>query len=172
MGTTARRSMLAGLAAVLLWAGLPSGAGAQSGAAFGWTPVGTVDPQHVSSADTQLVLYGVHAFTPNNVAFNPSVIPASVAQLVVPYVAVPDGNPHTYRLRFHLDTTAPAGTQYQLITPFGGGTETVNVSGGAVTLDFTVSVDLAGAGWRYWSLKNSGGHSWVFTKCEIDEQTP
>ncbi|WP_206068582.1 DMT family transporter [Nonomuraea composti] len=59
MSITARRSALAGLAAVLLWAVLPSGAGAsaQRGAAYGWTPVGTVDPQtvdpqHVISADT------------------------------------------------------------------------------------------------------------------------
>ncbi|MFI6736975.1 hypothetical protein ACIBI9_28955 [Nonomuraea sp. NPDC050451] len=172
MGTTARRSALASLAAVLLWAGLAPGACAQSGAATGWTPVGTVDPQHVASADTQLVLYGVHAFTPNNVAFNPNVIPASVAQLAVPYVRVPDGNPHTYRLRFHLDTTNATSTQYQLITPNGGGTQTANISGGALTLDFTVSVDLTGTAWMYWSLKNSGGHQWVFTKCEIDEQTP
>ncbi|MFI7642851.1 hypothetical protein [Nonomuraea sp. NPDC049400] len=91
-------------------------ADAQSGAASGWTPVGTVDPQHVTSADTQLVL---------------------------PYVRVPDGNPHTYRLRFHLDTT-----------------------------NATSSVDLTGTAWMYWSLKNSGGHRWVFIKCEIDEQTP
>ncbi|MGP4099026.1 hypothetical protein [Nonomuraea sp. KM90] len=172
MATTARRSLLASLAAVLLWAGLAPGAGAQSGTAFGWTPVGTVDPQHVTSADTQLVLYGVQAFTPNNVAFNPDVIPASVGQLVVPYVRVPDGNPHTYRLRFHLNTTNAAGTQYQLITPNGGGTQTANVSGGAITLDFTVSVDLTATAWMYWSLKNSGGHIWVFTRCEIDEQTP
>ncbi|WP_186403916.1 hypothetical protein [[Actinomadura] parvosata] len=172
MSITARRSALAGLAAVLLWAVLPSGAGAHSGAAYGWTPVGTVDPQHVISADTQLVLYGVHAFTASNAAFNPDVIPASASQLVVPYVRVPDGAPHTYRLRFHLNTTNAAATQYQLITPNGGGTQTANVSGGAIALDFTASVDLTGTGWMYWSLNNSGGHQWVFTSCEIDEQTP
>ncbi|NJP93090.1 hypothetical protein HCN51_27185 [Nonomuraea sp. FMUSA5-5] len=119
------------------------------------------------------MLYGLHAFTASNAAFNPDVIPASASRLVVPYVRVPGGNPHTYRLRFHLTTTTnAAATQYQLITPNGGGTQSANVSGGAITLDFTLSLDLTGTGWVYWSLKNRGGHQWVFTTCEIDEQTP
>jgi hypothetical protein len=31
---------------------------------------------------------------------------------------------------------------------------------------------LTGTAWMYWWLKNGGGHPRVFTKCEIDEQTP
>ncbi|MET7334930.1 hypothetical protein [Nonomuraea sp. NPDC005650] len=49
-----------------------------------------------------------------------------MARLVVPYARVPDGNPHPYRLRFHLDTTNATST-----------------------LDFAVSVGLTGTAWMY-----------------------
>src|SRR5262249_6429088 len=65
-------------------------------AATSLTLIGTVDPQHVYSAKTELVLYGVYAFDPSNVSFNQHVMPASIPQVAVPYVLVPDGNPHTY----------------------------------------------------------------------------
>ncbi|RJL35909.1 hypothetical protein [Bailinhaonella thermotolerans] len=139
-------------------------------AAAGWTPVGTLDPQHVTSADTQLVLYGAHAFTPNNVAFNPQVIPSTVNQAVLPYVRVPDGAPHTYRLRFRVSTNGVTSTQYELSG--ASGTQTATVAGGDATVEFLVTLDLAGTGWAFHSLKNTGGHAWVFWSCQIDEQTP
>jgi hypothetical protein len=136
-----------------------------------WTPVGTLDPQHVYSANTQLVLYGVHAFTANNVTFNQQVMPASIPQIAVPYIRVPDGNPHTYRLRFHLTTNGTTNAQYRLADNLGNEISTVTVAPGDTTIDFIVNVQLAGVGWKYWTLKNLSGNIWVFYSCQIDEQT-
>ncbi len=135
-----------------------------------WSLVGTVDPQHVYSAKTELVLQGAYVFDPSWVSFNPQQIPASVPQLVVPYVLVPDGNPHTYRLRFHLNTSGTMSSQYKLTDTYGY-SSTVTVPAGDTTVDFIVPVQFAGAGWEYMVLRNLSGTIWVFYSCEIDEQT-
>jgi hypothetical protein len=136
-----------------------------------WSPVDTLNPQHVYSANTQLVMYGVYAFTANLATFNQQVMPASIPQIAVPYIRVPDGNPHTYRLRFHLITHGTTNAQYRLGDPSGNEISTVTVAPGDATIDFIVNVQLAGVGWRYWTLKNLSGDIWSFYSCQIDEQT-
>jgi hypothetical protein len=134
------------------------------------TLIGTVDPQHVDSAKTELVLYGVYAFDPTNVSFNQHVMPASIPQVAVPYVLVPDGNPHTYVLTFHVNTAGTTTTQYQLTDTYGyQSTQTVN--DGVNTVSFTVPVHFSGAGWEYVVLKDISGDNWVFYSCDIYEQT-
>lgn len=135
-----------------------------------WTPVGTLDPQHVYPGNTQLVLNGVYAFTASTVTFNQQVMPASIPQIAVPYIRVPDGNPHTYRLRFHLTTNGTTNAQYRLADLYGY-ESTVTVAPGDTTIDFIVKVQLTGVGWRYWTLKNLSGDIWTFYSCQIDEQT-
>src|SRR4051812_41175381 len=61
-----------------------------------WSLVGRVDTQHIASTTTQLIIYGAQYVHPWFAAFNPRVIPASVQQIVVPFVKVPDGDSHTY----------------------------------------------------------------------------
>jgi hypothetical protein len=136
-----------------------------------WTPVGTLNPQHVYLGNTQLLLNGVYVFTAGNVQFNQQVMPASIPQTAVPYILVPNGNPHTYRLRFHLTTNGTTNAQYRLSDHFGNEISTVTVAPGDTTIDFIVNVQLAGMGWQYWVLKNLSGDIWVFYSCQIDEQT-
>lgn len=143
---------------------------ATASAATSLTRIGTVDPQHVYSATTELVLYGVYAFDPSFVSFNQHVMPASIPQVAVPYVLVPDGNPHTYVLTFHVNTAGTTTTQYQLTDTYGYHS-TATVADGDTTVAFTVPVHFSGAGWEYLVLKNISGDNWVFYSCEIDEQT-
>jgi hypothetical protein len=135
-----------------------------------WSPVGTLDPQHVYSANTELVLYGAYVFDPSWVMFNQQVMPASIPQIVVPLLRVPDGNPHTYRLRFHLKTNGTTNAQYRL-TDNHGYESTMTVASGDATVDFIVPVQFAGVGWDTLTLKNLSGDVWTFYSCQIDEQT-
>lgn len=143
---------------------------ATASAATSLTLIGTVDPQHVYSATTELVLYGAYAFDPSFVSFNQHVMPASIPQVAVPYVLVPDGNPHTYVLTFHVNTAGTTTTQYQLTDTYGYHS-TATVADGDATVAFTVPVHFSGAGWEYLVLKNISGDNWVFYSCKIDEQT-
>jgi hypothetical protein len=135
-----------------------------------WSPVGTLDPQHVYSANTELVMYGVFAFDPSWVTFDQHVMPASIPQIVVPYIRVPDGNPHTYRLRFHVKTDATTSTQYRL-TDQHGYQSTQTAAAGDTTVEFILNVQFTGANWEPLTLKNLSGDNWVFYSCQIDEQT-
>jgi hypothetical protein len=137
-----------------------------------WSLVGTLDPAHVASANTDLVLYGVYAFdgNPGYVVFNQHVMPASIPQVVEPYIRVPDGNPHTYRLRFHLNTGGTTSTQYKL-TDQHGYQSTQTVADGDTTVDFILNVQFPGATWEPLTLTNLSGDIWTFYSCEIDEQT-
>jgi len=139
-------------------------------AATSTTLIGTVDPQHVYSAKTELVLYGVYAFDPSSVSFNQHVMPASIPQVAVPYVLVPDGNPHTYVLTFHVNTAGTTTTQYQLTDTYGYQSTQV-VNDGVNTVSFTVPVHFSGAGWENMVLKDISGDNWVFYSCDIYEQT-
>ncbi|TQL99299.1 hypothetical protein FB559_4961 [Actinoallomurus bryophytorum] len=136
--------------------------------ATGWSLVGTLDPQHVYAPNTQLVLYGVQAFNSTYAGFDPKVIPASVQQVVVPYVRIPDGESHIYKLVFHLVTAGTTTTRYQLDaqTP-------VTVATGDTTLEFTYTTPTysKGAHWFTWSLGNVNNDIWHFHSCAIFEQT-
>jgi hypothetical protein len=61
------------------------------------------------------VLYGVYAFTPLVVNFNPKVLHPSLNQSAVPFYAVPDDDrSHTYKVVFHLATDVTTTTSYKL----------------------------------------------------------
>jgi hypothetical protein len=136
-----------------------------------WSLIGTLDPSHTLSATTGLVLYGAYTFDPfiSAVTFNQHVMPASIPQLVEPYIRVPDSNPHTYRLRFHLNTNGTTTTQYQLSDQHGY-QATQTVGDGGTAIDFTITVQFPGATWEPLTLRNLSGDVWVFYSCEIDEQ--
>lgn len=136
--------------------------------AAAWSLVGTVDPLHIINGNTQMVLYGVQAFNSFYAGFDPRVIPASVQQVVVPYVRIPDGNSHTYKLVFHLSTAGTATTRYQLDTQ-----TPVTVAGGDIALEFTYTTpaDPAGEHWYTWKLGNLDRNIWLFYSCAIYEQT-
>jgi hypothetical protein len=57
---------------------------AQIGQAATWSLVATLDPAHVQTTRSVLTLYGVYAFTPILVKFNPKVLDPSINQSVVP----------------------------------------------------------------------------------------
>jgi hypothetical protein len=135
----------------------------QSVPAATWSLVGTIDPQHVFSANVQLQFWGAYYFTANGVEFNPQVIPASVRQMIVPHVRVPDGNAHTYKLVFHLRPITT--TRYQL-----NDGAPVQVAAGATTVEFTDTVQFAHANWQYWTFNNANGDAWGFLSCDIYEQ--
>jgi hypothetical protein len=130
-----------------------------------WSLVGTIDPMHVFSANVQLQFWGAYIFTANGVQFNPHVIPTSVRQIIVPFVRVPDSNSHTYKLVFHLRTNGTTTTRYQL-----DNRAPVDVANGAVTVEFTDTVQVAHAAWWYWSVGNANGDPWDFFSCDIYEQ--
>jgi hypothetical protein len=133
--------------------------------------VATLSPAHPLSATTGLVLYGAYTFDPfiSAVTFNQHVMPASIPQLVEPYIRVPDANPHTYLLRFHLTTNGTTTTRYQLSDQHGYQT-TQTANDGSTTVDFTITVQFPGATWEPLTLTNLSGDIWVFYSCEIDEQ--
>jgi hypothetical protein len=174
-GSTVRRlaSILAlaalavGLQPVAAGAAVATGP-AEKVAAAGWTKVGTFDPTHVNSANTSLVLYGVYAFAPGFVNFDPRFIPASVRQIVVPNLVVPDDDVHTYKLVFHLATDVTTPTRYQLLdrTP-------VTVPGGDTNVEFvdTVQFHNGRASWKGWTLANVNNDHWLWYSCDIYEQT-
>lgn len=132
-----------------------------------WSLVGTVDPQHVYIPNkTQLVMYGVQAFNSTYAGFDPRVIPPAVLQVVVPYVRIPDGNSHTYKLVFHLFTAGTTTTRYQLDTRLP-----VAVAAGSVTLEFTqTTAPTDGPSWYAWSLGNVNNDIWHFYSCDLYEQ--
>jgi hypothetical protein len=148
-------------------------AGAASTVTATWSLVGVINPVHTVSATTGLVLYGAYSFDPFGPAyatFNQHIMPASIDQLVEPYIRVPDGSPHTYRLRFHLSTTGTTSTQYQLTDQRGYQSTMTIADGDAPTVDFVVSVQVPTATWEPLTLRNISGDNWVFYSCEIDEQ--
>lgn len=183
-GRTNKRSSLRHLAPILLLTAvtvglLPAAAGAAEvrsaaesdrqaapATTTGWSLVGTVDMQHIVAPNTQLIVYGAQYVHPWFAAFNPRVIPASAQQLVVPYVRIPDGDSHTYKLVFHLSTTSTTTTRFQLDnqTP-------VTAAGGDVTLEFThTTAPTPGPSWYTWNLGNVNDDAWRFYSCDIYEQ--
>jgi len=133
------------------------------------TLIGTVDPQHVYSGTTELVLYGVYGFDPSFVTFNQQLMPASIPQVAVPYWVVPDGNPHTYVLTFHVNTAGTTTTQYKLTDTYGYQSTQTVADGDNTTLTFTVPVHFSGAGWEDVVLKNISGDNWTFYSCKIEQ---
>jgi hypothetical protein len=130
-----------------------------------WSLVATLDPAHVQTSRSVLTLYGVYAFTPILVNFNPKVLGPSINQSAVPMYAVPDGTPRTYKVVFHLttDVTATATTSYKLNdrTP-------VTVADGDADLEFIETVQ--GPVWRGFALRNASNDHWLFYSVTIYEQ--
>jgi hypothetical protein len=131
-----------------------------------WVPFVTLDPAHVSQLPKgELLLFGVYAFTPDLVNFDPRRIPGSVPQAAVPTIVVPDDNAHTYKAVFHLTTDVTTTTSYQL----NGGTP-ITVAGGVTDVEFTVTFQQQ-KGWHNWSLRNANGDHWLFYRCDFYELT-
>jgi hypothetical protein len=136
-----------------------------------WSPIATLDPAHVQAPRSVLALYGVYAFTPILVNFNPKVLHPSINQSAVPMYAVPaDGRSHTYKVIFHLTTDVTTITSYKLNdrTP-------VTVAGGDADLEFIETIQGPSPGgpgiWRDWALRNANNDHWLFYSAKIYEQT-
>jgi hypothetical protein len=130
-----------------------------------WSLIATLDPAHVQTSRSVLTLYGVYAFTPILVNFNPKVLDPSINQSAVPMYAVPDdGRSHTYKVVFHLTTDVTTTTSYKLNdrTP-------VTVAGGDADLEFIETIQ--GPIWRSWALRNANNDHWLFYSVKIYEQT-
>jgi len=138
---------------------------AQPAAVATWSLVATLDPAHVQTPSSVLTLYGVYAFTPILVNFNPKVLPASINQSVVPQYAVPDDSAHTYKVVFHLttDVTASGTTSYQFRSQ-----PRVTIPIGDADLQFTETVNTRG--WHGFTLRNATDDHWLFYRCDIYEQ--
>jgi hypothetical protein len=137
----------------------------QSAPAATWSLVGTVNPQYPWSANVQMQIYGAYLYTATSVVFNQHAIPVAVRQTILPFVRVPDGNVHTYKLVFHLRTDSTTTSRYQLDnrTP-------VDAAPGDTILEFTDTVDLDNVSMWSWMLGNVSGDNWVFYSCDIYEQ--
>lgn len=151
-------------------AGLPSGLTpdnryTQGGTtpAVTWSLLATLDPAHVEAPRSELVLYGVYAFTPILVNFNPRVLGTTVNQSAVPMYAVPDAGPHTYKVVFHLTTDVTTTTTYRL-----NDRPPVTVAGGDADVEFTDVVQAQG--WHNWALRNASNDHWLFYSVKIYEQ--
>jgi hypothetical protein len=139
---------------------------ASSTTAATWSLVGTVDPQHVSLGNAQMIVYGAFLFTPNQVRFDPKAIPLSTMQVVVPYAMQPGPGTYTYKLVFHLLASTTA-TRFRLDnrTP-------VELAAGATTLEFvTDTFQTNQPSWPHWGLANANGDAWAFSSCDIYQQT-
>lgn len=115
-------------------------------------------------------MYGVYAFTPILVNFNPKVLDPSINQSAVPMYAVPaDGTSHTYKVVFHLATDVTTTTSYKLNdrTP-------VTVAGGDANLEFVETIQGPNPGspgiWRSWAPHNAKNDHWLFYSAKIYEQ--
>lgn len=128
-----------------------------------WSLAATLDPAHVQTPNSVLTLYGVYAFTPILVNFNPKVLDPSINQSAVPMYAVPDDRPHTYKVVFHLTTDVTATTRYKLNdrTP-------VTVAAGDADLEFTETITKQG--WHPWALRNANNDHWLFYSVKVYEQ--
>jgi hypothetical protein len=140
-------------------------------AAATWSLVATLDPAHVQASRSVLTLYGVYAFTPILVNFNPKVVGPSINQSAVPLYAVPaDGRSHPYKVVFHLTTDVTTTTGYGL-----NDRPPVTVAGGDSDLEFTETIQGPAPGspgiWRSWALRNSNNDHWLFYSAKIHEQT-
>jgi hypothetical protein len=136
-----------------------------------WSLIATLDPAHVQTSRSVLTFFGVYAFTPILVNFNPKVLHPSINQSVVPMYAVPaDGRSHTYKVVFHLTTDVTTITSYKLNdrTP-------VTVAGGDADLEFIETIQGPSPGtpdiWRSWALRNANNDHWLFYSAKIYEQT-
>jgi hypothetical protein len=143
----------------------------RSAPAATWSLIATLDPAHVEAPRSVLTLYGVYAFTPILVNFNPKVLDPSINQSAVPMYAVPaDGRSHTYMVIFHLTTDVTTTTIYKLNarTP-------VTVAGGDADLEFFETIQGPSPGspgiWRSWALRNANNDHWLFYSAKIYEQT-
>jgi hypothetical protein len=105
----------------------------KSAPAATWSLIATLDPAHVQAPRSVLTLYGVYAFTPILVNFNPKVLGASINQSAVPMHAVPDdARSHTYKVVFHLTTDVTTTPSYTLndrtpVTVAGGDAARVKI---------------------------------------------
>lgn len=128
-----------------------------------WSLIAALDPAHVEAPRSVLTLYGVYAFTPILVNFNPKVLDPTINQSAVPMYAVPDANPHTYKVVFRLTTDVTTTTSYRL-----NDRPPVTVAGGAADLEFTETI--AKQGWHNWALRNASNDHWLFYSVKIYEQ--
>jgi hypothetical protein len=136
-----------------------------------WSLIATLDPAHVQAPRSVLTLFGVYAFTPDLVNFNPKVLHPSINQSAVANYGVPaDGRLHTYKVAFHLTTDITTTTSYKLNdrTP-------VTVAGGDANLEFVETIQAPNPGnpgiWRSWALRNANNDHWLFYSAAIYEQT-
>jgi hypothetical protein len=171
VATTAALILSAGLLPATAGAAArPTTATAPAATTPAWSLVGTVDPLHIIAGNTQMVLYGVQGLNSFYAGFDPRVIPASVQQVVVPYVRIPDGRSHTYKLAFHLSTAGTTTTHYQLDTR-----TPVAIAPGDTTLEFTDTTPATSTPtipqWYTWSLGNLDKNIWLFYSCSIYEET-
>jgi hypothetical protein len=96
------------------------------------------------------------------------VIPTSVQQVVVPYVRIPDGNNHTYKLVFHLFTAGTTTTRY---TPRHPDTRHRRRRRHNPGIHLHHPRVPPGTHWYAWSLGNVNNDIWHFYSCAIYEQT-
>ena len=138
-----------------------------------WSLIATLDPAHVEASRSFVALYGVYAFTPLVVNFEPRVLGSTINQSVVPQYAVPaDGRLHTYKVVFDLATDDAAPTtsfRFTDRTP-------VTVAGGVrVDLEFIETIQGPSPGnpgiWRAWALRNANNDHWLWYSAKIYEQT-
>jgi hypothetical protein len=137
----------------------------QIGQAATWSLVATLDPAHVQTSRSVLTLYGVYAFTPILVNFNPKVLDPSINQSVVPQYAVPDdGESHTYKVVYRLTTDVTTTTSYRF-----NDRAPVTVAGGDALLEFVDTPQHAS--WNSWALRNANNDHWLWYSVDIYEQT-
>jgi hypothetical protein len=130
-----------------------------------WSLIATLDPAHVEASRSVLTLYGVYAFTPILVNFNPKVLDPSINQSAVPMYAVPrEGGLHTYKVVFHLTTDVTTTTSYKL-----NDRPPVTVAGGDADLAFIETIQ--GPIWSSWALRNANNDHWLFYSAKVYEQT-
>jgi hypothetical protein len=161
------------VAAVTAVAALSSGAApAQAAAPAGYTQVGILDTAHaVPNANLALLLYGAYAVDPPEAyaTFDQHVMPSSIPQVVEPYILVPDGNPHTYHLLFHVKTDGTTTSQFQLKDQHGY-SSTQSMTAGDGTVEFYLPVQFSSRNWEPLTLTDTSGDLWVFYSCEVDLQ--
>lgn len=133
--------------------------------------IGRVSTTNWATADLNLYMYGVYGVGVTGAMFNPTVISPNVKQVVTPYIRIPDGDMHRYRLDCQVRGDGPPGTttDYRFSDRDGTLLQTRTQPQGPSTVSFEVSVDLDGPHSQYWLLSNGSGHSWLFIGCDVYE---
>jgi hypothetical protein len=145
-----------------------SGQGASAQVPSAERHIGRISTANWVTPELTLYMYGVYGIGANGAVFHPPGMPTGINQTVLPYIRVPDGGVHRYRLDCQVDGRGPAGTTTVYQFREGTNSQTSTQPQGAVTVSFQVTVD-GGPGWRAWSLTNASDHTWVFYGCDVYE---